>query len=218
MPWPRLNITPGDRFGLWTVISRLDGGTSRYLCACKCGTKMEVRGSRLYCGRTYSCGCIMTDVRSKNGKKNKTHGLSNTRAYHCWTCMIRRCYLPTDNSYSNYGHRGITVCQRWLDSVETFVADMPPHPGPGYSIERNDVNGNYEPGNCRWATVIEQRRNTRANLNLTYNGETKTAAEWADIVGVIPSTLYSRIGRFGWTTERALLEPAFRGKNATHKG
>jgi hypothetical protein len=105
--------------------------------------------------------------------------------------------------YPDYGARGIQICERWDNSFEAFYADMGPRPGPEYSIDRRDVNGHYEPGNCRWATDTEQANNKRNNHYIEHNGERKTITQWAQEVGLHPSTIRQRL-KLGWSTERAM--------------
>lgn len=120
--------------------------------------------------------------------------------------MINRCHNPHHVKYPRYGARGIVVCERWRSSFLAFVLDMGERPA-GHTIERIDVNGSYEPGNCRWATAKEQARNKTDNNVLTLNGETKCIAEWADCTGIPSHTIRARIGVYGWSIERALTEP-----------
>ena len=117
--------------------------------------------------------------------------------------MKDRCYNQSNTGYTNYGARGIQMCARWYESFEAFLADMGPHPGPGYSLDRIDNNGNYEPGNCRWATKKEQARNKANNRVISFGGETKTVSEWAEERKILPSTLIHRINN-GWPAEVAL--------------
>jgi len=119
--------------------------------------------------------------------------------------MMRRCYEVVNKDYHNYGGRGIGVCARWL-SVENFVIDMG-LPGPGMTIDRIDNSADYSPENCRWATMVEQSRNKRTNVLVTYGGMTLTVAEWAGRVGIERKTLEYRI-RSGWDTDRALTTPS----------
>jgi hypothetical protein len=198
----------GQTFGYWTVIgpnqkhpTRTD---SHWPCRCICGATKLVTGGNLRYGRTRSCGCRMYDL---IGQKNSTHGMSKTRIYHTWHQMLRRCENSAFYDYRYYGARGIRVCERW-HKFENFYADMGDKPGRGYSLDRYpDNDGNYEPGNCRWATRKEQSRNRRSNRPLTFNGKTQILGEWAKEIGVKSNTLSCRI-RNGWTLERALTIPA----------
>lgn len=124
--------------------------------------------------------------------------------------MIQRCTQPQTHQYQNYGGRGIQVCERWLN-FEHFLVDMGLRP-EGRSIDRINNDGNYEPGNCRWATNAEQQSNKRNNRNLTFNGETHTLDEWARVSGVHRSTLRARLDRYGWNLEKALTAKLIRGR------
>jgi hypothetical protein len=136
---------------------------------------------------------------------NKTHGLSGTPVYLAWCAMRNRCDRAKDKSYAYYGGRGIKVSDRW-QSFENFIADMGERP-EGMTIERVDSNGNYEPGNCRWASRTEQAHNKRNNVHLTANGKTQTMMEWAHELGVSHTAIVYRL-KAGWPVERALTEPA----------
>lgn len=120
--------------------------------------------------------------------------------------MRQRCYLPSFTGFEHYGGRGIKVCTRW-ENFETWLADMGAQPSPKHTIERNDVNGNYEPNNCRWATMKEQQNNRRNNFKITARGQTLTTSQWSDISGVKPNTIWIRVVNYGWDTERAIFEP-----------
>lgn len=134
----------------------------RWLCLCNCGKQTVVPGFRLRAGITKSCGCGM--VASGPEHRNFRHGHGRKRAvtklYRAWQSMRERCNCPGFAGYHLYGGRGITVCDRWF-VFDTFADDMGPHPGPGFSLDRIDVDGNYEPSNCRWATRKEQAANKR---------------------------------------------------------
>lgn len=133
----------------------------------------------------------------------KTHGRSHDPIYYIWQLMLARCYSASRSNYHRYGGRGITVCARWRRSFEAFLADMGERP-PGMSLDRIDNNGNYEPGNCRWATRKQQARNTRANRLITHDGKTQTAMEWCEEYGLNFRTFTNRLDRDGRTVEEAL--------------
>lgn len=188
-----------DKFGLWVVVDarQID---CKVLCRCVCGTENMVNVYNLASGKTNSCGCAAKPIRARK------HGLSKTPEYQIWKAIKARCYGVNHKNYPKYGGRGIRVCDRWRDSFDSFYADMGPRPSNRHSIDRIDTNGDYSPDNCRWATQVEQTRNTRRNALVTYNGETKTVAEWSTIIGMMSSTLYHRIAA-GWSAERAIETP-----------
>lgn len=139
-------------------------GKARWLCLCDCGNYKVALGSHLRNGTTKSCGCLQREQRQIIGGHSRTHGMSRTLEYKIYTNMIQRCYNPNNPRYKNYGGRGIIVCARWLNSVEDFLKDIGKRPGPGYSIERMDNNGNYELGNWKWGTEFEQANNRRLSF------------------------------------------------------
>ncbi len=156
------NLT-GKNFERLTVIKK-DNSKERiyWICNCNCGTQnVSIRSNRLKSGLTKSCGCYQKEEVSKSNTK---HGMSETKEYNTWENIISRCINSNNNQYKYYGGRGITICNRWKDSFENFYEDMGPRPGPEYSIDRIDNNGNYESSNCRWTTHKEQMRNTRKNV------------------------------------------------------
>lgn len=121
--------------------------------------------------------------------------------------MKQRCYNPNNPNYHRYGGRGIRVCQRWRDSCAAFVADMGPRPSPKHTVDRIDNDGNYEPGNVRWATMKEQHRNRHDSRTYTHAGRTQSMGDWAKEAGMHRSTLEQRIKRLGWSFGKALTAP-----------
>lgn len=163
----------GRHFGMLTVMSFSHLGKSKHKywhCVCSCGKTSIVCQSNLTSGHTKSCGCLHKEAVS-------SHGKSRVSAYSAWLGMLDRCENPDCKNYRDYGARGIKVCDRWHD-IASFLADMGDRPTSRHSLDRIDVNGNYEPGNCRWATVKEKH-----------------------------STLLNRL-RHGWDVEKALTTPA----------
>lgn len=157
-------------------------------CICDCGTRCVVHGASLRRGETQSCGCYMRD---RCIETSTTHGLSYSTEFDIWNMMIQRCHNPRNQAFHNYGGRGISVCQDWRDSFEAFYSHVGPRP-KGHSIDRIDNDGNYEPGNVRWATRSQQSQNRRKTVHVIYNGENVTLQELADRLGVQRTTMYAR--------------------------
>lgn len=182
---------------------------SQWLCKCQCGNKIIVRGAYLKTGNTKSCGCFKLEYSKKHIKElhklQIRHNESRTRLHRIWLGMKDRCNNPNNPRYSDYGGRGICVCDNWNCSYESFrdwslLNGYEQH----LSIDRIDVDGNYEPQNCKWSTNKEQQNNMRTNKLLTYKGETHSISEWSEITGINKSTLSKRINRSGWSVEKAL--------------
>ena len=162
-----------------------------WLCQCVCGKTKVVLCSNLRNGSTKSCGCLSATMQSKN---QTIHG--NPPEYSVWAGMIQRCYNPKETaSFSRYGARGISVCDKWKCNFLSFFADMGPRPSPKHTLERIDNDGNYEPSNCRWATRTEQARNRRSTRYIEFRGQTKPLAEWAEVLGISVWKLRWRLDR-----------------------
>ena len=142
------------------------------------------------------------------------HGMAHTKIYRVYCRIKQRCYDKNVKEFKYYGGRGIEMCDEWRNDFMAFYTwAMANGYKEGLTIDRKDVNGNYEPSNCCWITQKEQNNNTRANHYITYNGETHTMAQWAEIKGLKLQTLANRLNIYGWDIERALNEKAVRGKN-----
>ena len=203
-----LEFVAGQVFGYLTVIGRSknrvgSGAGIRWLCRCVCGKEVAIAGSNLKSGSTKSCGCYKRKCDKKLSDDMTTHGHTASPEYRIWTSLKQRCTNPKSMGYPDYGGRGIAVCERWMESFEAFYQDMGPRPSDLHSIDRKDVNGNYEPGNCRWATNEEQHSNRRNNVFIEYDGRRQTVAQWARESGLHPSTVRHRL-KAGWPMERAL--------------
>lgn len=161
-------IRPGDKFNRWTLVAHHSAyilpKTGRvaghnWLMRCECGTEKVNFLPNVTQGKSKSCGCWNVEVL---GKSSVTHGMTGSKTYKIWAGMKRRCYNPHEKFYKHYGGRGILVCDSWRQSFEAFHSDMGECPD-GFSIERKDVNGNYEPSNCVWLPEALQAQNTRVN-------------------------------------------------------
>lgn len=196
----------GQKFGRLTAVeaTRTLGNKRAWRCRCECGREVVSATGNLTNGHTASCGCLRRELTSK---RCKTHGRVKSPEYQCWAGMLRRCFTPSVKSYSDYGGRGITVCNEWTQSFEAFCRDMGPRPSLAHSIDRYpDPNGNYEPSNCRWGTPEQQANNRRSNKFIEFNGESLTLAEAAAKHGMALNTFWARL-KSGWSVERALLTP-----------
>ena len=151
-----------QRFGRLITVEKTDLRSSRghviWKCKCDCGKETFVSSNHLISGNTTSCGCLQKERASK---AKTTHGQYQSSEYRSWQMMRNRCYNPNYNKFKDYGGRGIEVCDRWKDSFENFLEDMGPKPSSKHSIDRIDVDGNYESWNCKWSTTQEQARNRR---------------------------------------------------------
>ncbi len=195
-----------QRFNRLTVLERSPEKTKigkvQWICQCDCGTKILAYTGALRTGNTKSCGCLRVDVSRRNGLLKTTHGMTRTPEYKVWQNLKDRCYNEEAVQYPNYGGRGIRVCERWLESFENFLADMGLRPGPGYSIDRENNDGHYEPGNCRWATSDIQANNRRVNKYYEFEGEQLTIPQIAKKLRIPPATLAARL-RYGMSPDEA---------------
>jgi hypothetical protein len=187
----------GQKFGLLTVIERAENthhGRVQWHCVCDCGGKKTAQATYLQTGDTKSCGCLALEQR-RQAAKGKGHLESkrlNRREYASWQAMIARCHNISDQSFADYGGRGVTVNPAWRESFAVFLRDMGARP-KGCSLDRIDNSGNYTPDNCRWATPKQQANNRRNNRLITLNGTTQTVAQWADTVGIKANVIHNRL-------------------------
>jgi len=191
----------GQVFGKLTIIEQVDDPRkgAHWRCLCECGNTTVTAGCRIVSGKTTSCGCWKRNCQ-------RTHGMGKTSTYLSWQEMKRRVTDPNKESYKYYGARGITICDRWKESFENFLSDMGPRP-EGTTLDRKEVNGNYEPDNCKWSTQKEQCNNRRDNRHITWNGETLNLAQWAERTGIGEGIIRDRIDIWNWPVEKALTKP-----------
>lgn len=189
----RLNLI-SKRFNRLTVTRRAansSSGKTRWVCRCDCGTKVTVIGTDLNSGHSQSCGCLHRELLKS---QKTTHGQSDSLEYKSWCNLRSRCYNKNNPKYSRYGGRGIKVCKRW-DDFATFLQDMGHKPKRGYSIERRNNDGNYEPKNCVWADAKTQARNTRRTRYVQIGSRRGKLTELADELRIRPGTLKQRARR-----------------------
>jgi hypothetical protein len=203
----------GQKFGRLTVENlnpvRTLSGSTRWNCICDCENKVTVIGSHLISGHTTSCGCFKIEL---SVKKCTTHGMSNTSEYNIYNLMIRRCTDSSVDSYIYYGGRGITVCDRWMNSFEAFYEDMGPRPSPDHSLDRKENDKGYYKDNCRWSTIVEQANNRRNNVFHDYKDQQLSLQQLADLPetkknGICIGTLKSRINQYNYSAEEAVNTP-----------
>lgn len=216
----------GQRFNKLTVIkfSHFDKKKNSYwLCKCDCGNEKVVRRCHLIRGGVQSCGCVVYEGRGTYKNGWRTHGLwsKNKRLCKIWNCMLDRCLNDKNEHYKYYGGRGISICKEWKESFESFIEWALNN---GYqdnlSIDRIDVNGNYCPENCRWATQEEQANNKNSNIFITYKGKTMTSTQWSKETGLSRGMIEGRYHR-GWKPEDILNPIKYHSPNRvflTYKG
>lgn len=197
----------GAKFGRWTVLGIASTRTTRtgqkqkYLvCRCECGTKKEVQYGHLRSGRTISCGCWKKESAAL---QKRVHGGRHTPIYEVWTQMLQRCENQNNKGFHRYGGRGITVCERWHDFAN-FQADNAAQYAPGLTIDREDNDGNYEPGNVRWVPNKVNSRNQQRTIRVDWGGALVPLNELAEAHGVKLLTAYARYRIKGWTVRQAL--------------
>lgn len=198
---PKVREMIGKVFGRLTPILECGQNSSkqyRYLCVCDCGESKVVTGSLLAQGKVLSCGCLKREMMVA---RNTKHNGCGTSTYETWQGMKSRCTNKSQAAYANYGGRGIGFDPAWADFA-AFVADMGERPD-GCTLERIDNDKGYSKDNCKWATNAEQSRNTRQNVNLTFNGKTQCMTDWANELSIPYPTIQDRVRR-GWSVEKTL--------------
>lgn len=190
-----------------------------WVCRCDCGTECVVSGALLRDGRTRSCGCLRRALgRARGAVLTRKHGEGTngkeTPEYRTWTNMLSRCRNPNHTAFRYYGARGISVCERWGDYT-TFLADMGRRPSSQHSLDRIDNTQGYSPENCRWATAVEQNRNTRFNRQIEIDGVARPLVEWLAHFQVARRTFYNRLAQ-GFTEQEALTRPSQRGASLSN--
>ena len=211
---PKIKDISGEEFGYWTAIKNMglvqngDHKSSIWLCRCLCGTEREIMLPTLRDGKTHSCGC-------KRGIHRHTASGRRSKTYSSWSNAVARCSYPSNPAFEYYQRRGITMCDRWRNGedgkggFECFLEDMGEVP-EGCTLDRfPNNNGNYEPGNCRWASKTEQANNRITNIIFNYKGKDFTLAELSRHTGVSKDTLRTRLVRspHPWTVEEAVITP-----------
>ncbi len=206
----------GQRFGRLTVLyntGERKNGSVVWRCRCDCGNELDIRSRDLVSVHTTSCGCYkrqrVAEVHTEHGM---TRGEKIHPIYQTWGNMLQRCENPNASDYKYYGFRGIKVCDEWHKFIPFCDWALASGWQKGLQLDRINNNGNYEPGNCRWATPQENSHNRRSNRMITFAGKTQCLAAWADDTRIGYFTLSSRINRNHWPIERALTEPVKRRK------
>lgn len=199
----------GQKFNRLLVVdnSGVRRGVAFVKCLCDCGKMIETRKGAVTSGQAKSCGCLQKE-RFREAVKNirLTHGKTRSKEYRIWSSMLQRCCNSNDKSYHNYGGRGITVCERWMN-FKNFFIDMGEKPTPKHSIDRIDNNKGYHPDNCRWATTEQQANNKRDSVRIRFDGKDLTISEWSRLIGISPSGLWYRLYEKKWPVHKALTMP-----------
>lgn len=207
----------GQRLGRLVVAGRAGKNRHKHTlwrCVCDCGKETITTGGKLRSGHTQSCGCLNREIVNAKQSARATHGLSRVGIshgiYYSWRSAMRRCTDPDNPDFHNYGGRGIKMCDRWLENPALFRTDMGDKP-KGYTLERKDVNGDYEPGNCVWATKKTQARNMRVNhlVDLHDGAGHLPLSQQCERLNRNTANIHRRIA-LGWTDERAILTPTIK--------
>jgi len=194
MPFKAIDAT-GEKHHRLTALRRVEtkARQPRWMFRCDCGAEVEAAIGAVRAGSIKSCGCLIGEA---NRKRLLKHGYRGTPTYLSWQNAKARCFNPRNKSYADYGGRGITMCREWLESFEAFLADMGERPD-GMSIDRIDNDGNYEPGNCRWASKGQQNANVRGRTRIEFEGQFYSIKEFAALMGVEFGSLWYRVRKAG---------------------
>jgi len=187
----KLEIKPGDRYGRLVILKEVEQVKTKrwFLCKCDCGTQKHIRIDA-FKRNTQSCGCLTKEVASIRSTR---HGMHNTSIYNVWHSMKQRCYNANDHNYKHYGQRGITMYSEWLDAKLFINWALSNGYKENLTIERIDNNKGYSPLNCKWATQLDQLRNTRRTVKLTLNNVTMCRKDWATKIGISSTSLKRRL-------------------------
>jgi len=207
---PVINLI-GQKFGRLTVLERIKNTKPiRWKCLCACGNVTMLRGDTLKDGNAKSCGCLKKEVASK---QMTIHGMEGSSEYRTWTSMRYRCNNPSSDKFKDYGGRGIKVYNQWNKSFMEFYNYIGPKPHETDSIDRINNNGNYEPGNVRWANKKTQANNSRSNHFVTVGKTTKTIAQWAEKMQISYHIISHRLHR-NWDPQKAIFQPVRKYKKS----
>lgn len=214
----RKYIDSGEIFGSLVYMRDVETakkGARHSLFICKCGTEKVILLANVTSGKTTSCGCVS---RRMTIERSTTHGMSNTPTYRSWMHMIERCYNKKAKRYERYGGRGIAVCAHWQESFENFLADMGERP-EGTTIDRHpNQDGNYEPGNCRWATAKEQANNRSSNIILSVDGMPSRISGVSDKLGLSYETMRRRVQYSKMTDDKKYSSEKIERVTLSHDG
>ena len=206
----------GKKFGRLTAQQKIGLNKHKNVlweCKCDCGNITITTAHQLVSGLCKSCGCLQREKAANIGERSKVHGDSGTHLYGIWAGMKRRCYNPKTIHYKDYGGRGIQVCTEWHDysNFKEWAINNGYEDGKRLSIERINVNGNYEPSNCCWLPLKHQARNTRCSRHIVYRGKSYSLSEVAEITGISMRTIQGRYDR-GWSPEQIVETPLMKNQ------
>lgn len=193
----------GEKINHLTLIKDIGikGGRHWGLFQCDCGNIKEIRIDHVQTGNNKGCGCL----NKKPTYGNYKYGICYTRIYQIWEHMKKRCFCKTDKAYKDYGGRGITICDEWLNPKAFYDWSLENGYSDNLSIDRINVNGNYEPSNCRWADAKQQANNRRSNILITRDGRTQTLSQWCEELNIPYSRTLSRL-KMGWKEEELFMK------------